>query len=83
MGGFSCNASFFEHQKGGSFNSARQIVPFVISLVHPCSVLDVGCGVGPWLAVFLEHKVEEHRGSRRRLCGPESDDDFGEPVCGC
>jgi len=59
MGTFTYNHSFFEDQKGVSSNSARQVVPFVISLVHPSSVLDLGCGVGTWLAVFLEHKVED------------------------
>lgn len=39
--------------------SARVIVPLVLDLVQPKSVVDVGCGVGAWPAVFREHGVEE------------------------
>ena len=38
--------------------SAEQIVPLVMSLIGPRSVVDVGCGSGVWLALFREHGVE-------------------------
>jgi SAM-dependent methyltransferase len=50
---------FYEDQKGGSYNSAQQVVPYLIRFLQPASILDVGCGVGTWLKVFLEHKVED------------------------
>jgi SAM-dependent methyltransferase len=38
--------------------SPRAIVPLVTSLVHPKSVVDVGCGSGAWLRAFQEQGVE-------------------------
>lgn len=38
--------------------SPRAVVPIVISLVAPRSVVDVGCGSGAWLHVFREHGIE-------------------------
>ena len=37
--------------------SANVIVPHVMRLVNPDSVVDVGCGEGPWLATFARHGV--------------------------
>ena len=34
------------------------MVPIVISLVRPRSVVDVGCGSGAWLLVFRENGIE-------------------------
>jgi len=35
-------------------DSARQVLPIVIELLHPASVVDVGCGEGHWLSVAQE-----------------------------
>jgi SAM-dependent methyltransferase len=43
----------------GSRRSAQEIVPFLVDLIKPQSVIDVGCGVGSWLAVFLELGVRD------------------------
>ena len=51
------SAEFFEQQSGGSRRSAERIVPIVMELVRPRSVVDVGCGVGTWLSVFRESGV--------------------------
>src|SRR5215211_3499004 len=40
-------------------SSARVIVPLVLELVEPRSVIDVGCGTGEWLSVFEELGVED------------------------
>jgi SAM-dependent methyltransferase len=37
--------------------SPRGVVPLVMSLVSPRSVVDVGCGSGAWLFAFREHGV--------------------------
>lgn len=42
--------------------SARVVVPLVIDLVHPTSVVDVGCGRGLWLQAFSERGVSDIRG---------------------
>lgn len=50
---------FFEYIKEGSRKSAKEIVPFIIELVQPQSVVDVGCGTGEWLSVFREHGIKD------------------------
>ncbi len=49
---------FYEYQGDGSRVSAREVVPFILELVQPASVVDVGCGLGTWLSVFKEHGIE-------------------------
>lgn len=39
-------AKFYAGLTEGSLRSARAVVPLVMDLVHPKSVLDVGRGVG-------------------------------------
>jgi hypothetical protein len=38
------------------------IVPVLIELVHPTSVLDLGCGLGTWLAEFRRHGISDLHG---------------------
>ena len=45
-----------------NFAAPREVVPFVISLVAPNSVLDVGCGIGTWLKIFEECGVSDYLG---------------------
>lgn len=43
--------------------SAEKMVPCIMELVQPKSVVDVGCGVGAWLAAFRDlGKVEDYLG---------------------
>jgi len=53
------STEFFTQIREGSRCSAEAIVPLALELVHPQSVVDVGCGIGTWLAVFKEHGVED------------------------
>ena len=48
---------FFEGLRKTARRSAERVVPLVLELVSPSSVVDVGCGVGSWLAVFRERGV--------------------------
>jgi len=50
---------FFESLATDVAGSAEVVVPIVVDLVRPASVLDVGCGRGTWLRVFREHGVHE------------------------
>jgi len=50
---------FYRTHRVGSRRSAAAIVPIVLDLVQPQSVIDVGCGLGAWLAVFAEHGVQD------------------------
>lgn len=43
----------------GSHRSAESLVPMIIDLVRPGSVIDVGCGVGSWLVVFQRAGVAD------------------------
>lgn len=49
--------AFYESQMGGSSQSAEIMVPMVIDLVKPESVIDVGCGIGTWLSVYKSNGV--------------------------
>jgi len=42
--------------------SAKEIVPLVLELIQPKSVIDVGCGLGTWLSVFKQHGIEDFLG---------------------
>jgi SAM-dependent methyltransferase len=54
--------TFFAGQRQSSLASARVIVPIALELVEPRSVVDVGCGVGTWLAAFAEHGLADFVG---------------------
>jgi len=53
------NDAFFQIQATKSSNSAAVMVPIVDDLVHPRSVLDVGCGIGAWLAQWKKHGISD------------------------
>jgi len=48
------SSDYYRAQRDGARRSARAIVPLVLELVEPRSVLDVGCGAGAWLSVFRD-----------------------------
>ena len=48
--------------RAGSLASAQAMVPHIVRLLRPQSVVDVGCGVGAWLSVFSEHGVSDFLG---------------------
>jgi len=53
------DASYYVSEgSASSLNSARIVVPALISLLQPRSVIDVGCGSGAWLSAFSENGVE-------------------------
>jgi SAM-dependent methyltransferase len=51
--------AYFEWQAERAAVSARGVVPLLMELVRPASVVDLGCGTGAWLQVFGEHGVED------------------------
>ena len=53
------NKDFYGSQSQGSFDSARALVPILMNLFKPKSVVDVGCGLGTWLKAFEEHGVHD------------------------
>src|SRR3954451_22161389 len=58
----SYDQDFFRHQMTGSRRSAERIVKIATELLSPASVVDVGCGVGAWLAEFSDQGAKETRG---------------------
>jgi cyclopropane fatty-acyl-phospholipid synthase-like methyltransferase len=55
----SFNDVIYRTQIGGSRRSAEIIVRILFDLLQPGSVVDVGCGLGAWLAVFQAHGVSK------------------------
>src|SRR5689334_18409414 len=53
----SYSPEFYEYHASGSLNSARTIVPILIQMFQPRSVVDFGCGVGTWLSVFESNGI--------------------------
>lgn len=56
------NDKFYSVQRTGSYDSACEMVPALLDLITPESVLDVGCGLGTWLKVFEENGVKDIKG---------------------
>jgi len=50
---------FYKALEERTTKSANEIVPLVLDLVQPRSVVDVGCGLGIWLATFQKYGVED------------------------
>ena len=68
---------FFERRQDGADKSAREVVPLLIQLFQPKSIVDIGCGIGTWLSVFKEHGIDDFLGvdgdyvDRKMLLVPE------------
>ena len=52
----------FERQQQRSRVAAGAIIPLVLQATGARSVVDVGCGVGTWLAACAENGIEEYLG---------------------
>jgi SAM-dependent methyltransferase len=63
--GAAYDRKFFDAQRSSSHLSATVVVPIAMELIAPRSVVDVGCGVGTWLAVFKERGCD--------VCGVDGD----------
>ena len=48
-----------ENKSDSAYRSAQVVVPLVIQLLKPGSVVDIGCGSGAWLKAFQENGVED------------------------
>lgn len=53
---------FYAEQAPGSERSARVVLPIVLALLEPASIMDVGCGIGTWLRVARDLGVASVRG---------------------
>lgn len=53
------DADYFQSFRAASRSSAAAMVPRVVELVRPRSVVDVGCGVAEWAAAFQAMGIED------------------------
>lgn len=53
------NNYFYKKYDKDVLNSARAIVPIVLDLINPQSVVDWGCGIGTWLSVFKKSGIQD------------------------
>lgn len=53
---------YFEERHLEPVRSSARVVPELMNLLSPRSVVDVGCGLGEWLAEFQKHGVTDVRG---------------------
>jgi len=53
------SAAFYSRNRTVAGRSADAVVPAVIEIVQPRSVVDVGCGAGAWAAAFIHYGVSE------------------------
>jgi SAM-dependent methyltransferase len=53
---------YYSRLKNGACDSAKAVVPVVLELVRPKSVIDIGCGTGAWLAEFKRRGVADTLG---------------------
>jgi SAM-dependent methyltransferase len=53
------DSAFYAAIRDGARRSAATMLPAILDLVRPRSVVDVGCGVGTWLAVAREQGIED------------------------
>ena len=56
------SSSFYEGEGKSAEESARAIVPLVLNLFSPRSVVDVGCGTGAFVREFIRNGVDDARG---------------------
>src|SRR6476661_3413321 len=50
--------AFYDHLHESVQSSAHAVVPLLIELFHPDSVVDFGCGPGTWLSEFKNSGVK-------------------------
>lgn len=69
-------------------HSAEIIVPYLMQLFSPASVVDVGCGPGQWLSVFKQNGVlrvmgidGKHVPTDKRMIGPSEFAEFDLNDC--
>ena len=62
MGVLAYDKRFFDDSRETVLTSARITAPIVMEMFHPTSVVDVGCGIGAWLAAFAEVGVDDFLG---------------------
>ena len=63
-----------------NLNSSNKVVPIIIEMFKPASVLDVGCGIGTWLKSFIDLGVVDVLGIDGDYVNREQLSEHIEPV---
>jgi SAM-dependent methyltransferase len=58
----SYSSTFYKERNNLARKSAEVIVPWIMELLQPKSVIDIGCGTGSWVSVFQDNGVDEFLG---------------------
>jgi len=53
------DTTFFDGIRGSSQRSAEVVVETILGMIHPRSVIDVGCAQGVWLKAFADRGVSD------------------------
>ncbi len=56
------SSEFFDNQRSGSGRSAALILPLLVDIFGPMSLLDVGCGQGTWLKTATDFGINDRMG---------------------
>jgi hypothetical protein len=56
------STEFFSGNQGPSLQSAQEVMPMILKLVCPKSILDLGCGVGTWLSAAKQLNITDFLG---------------------
>lgn len=60
--GIPYNRKYYLSLNASAIRSANVVVPLLLKLIKPKSVIDVGCGAGMWLSVFGELGIRDFYG---------------------
>ena len=52
-------AKYYYVEEIHNLDAPRKIVPLVLDLIKPKSVIDVGCGTGTWLKIFKDNGIDD------------------------
>ena len=59
------DVKYFHDEEHHNLISPRVIVPQLVKIINPKSVIDVGCGIGTFLKVFKENGIDDIYGLYR------------------
>lgn len=51
--------NFHKAHEDDSYKSANELIPCFLKYFSPNSVLDIGCGIGTWLKVFVKNSIHD------------------------
>jgi hypothetical protein len=66
------DSEFYRRIQAGALTSARTVVPALMDLLKPASVVDIGCGAGAWLSVVRECGIADILGIDGDYVQPEA-----------